>query len=249
MSGQAGFAEAVLDAAQGVPEGLIDPEGRPAGRRFDVYRNNVIVSLTDALEVAFPVIRKLVGEANFRVLARAFLAAHPPRDPRLMLWGDALPGFLETFAPVARLGYLPDVARLEQALRESYHAADAPVFEAGELGGLSPEALVAARFGLAPSVRLVASRWPVHAIWRFNAEPGAPKPVMAAEEVLVSRPGFDPVITPLPAGGVAFLAALGRGESLGAALGADGVPHDFDLDTALGRILPAGALTRHGDPT
>lgn len=37
------------------------------GRRFDVYRNNVASSLTDALEVGFSAIAKLVGQRNFRV--------------------------------------------------------------------------------------------------------------------------------------------------------------------------------------
>ena len=247
MTLQDAFTAAVLDPAQPAPAGLVDPAGRPAGKRFDVYRNNVVVSLTEALGVAFPVVRKLVGEANFRVLARAFLAVHPPASPRLMLWGDALPGFLETFEPARRIGYLPDVARLEQALRESYHAADAAPFDPAALAGLSPDAIMALKLHLAPSVRLLASPWPVLSIWRYNTSPGAPKPQMAAEEVLVSRPGFDPVPAALPEGGAAFLAALGRGASLGGALEVDGVPEAFDLDTTLGLILQGGALTNTGD--
>lgn len=247
MSGQAGFAAALLDPARPVPEGLVAPGGRPAGKRFDVYRNNVVVSLTEALGVAFPVVKKLVGEANFRVLARAFLQDHPPRTPRLMLWGDELPAFLEGFAPVASLGYLPDVARLEQAIRESYHAAEAPPFDAGALAELDFEGLMALRLTLAPSVRLLASRWPVLSIWRYNTEAGAPKPMMAAEAVLVSRPGFDPAPALLPEGGVAFLSALGRGESLGAALETPGLPDPFDIDTTLGLVLNGAALTSPGD--
>lgn len=247
MSLQGDFTAAVLDPARPAPAGLVDPAGRPAGKRFDVYRNNVVVSLTEALGVAFPVVRKLVGETNFRVLARAFLAVHPPASPRLMLWGDALPGFLETFEPARPLGYLPDVARLEQAIRESYHAADAAPFDPAALAGLSPDAIMALRLHLAPSVRLLASPWPVLSIWRYNTSPGAPKPQMAAEEVLVSRPGFDPKPAALPEGGAAFLGALGRGANLGGALEAAGVPETFDLDTTLGLILQGGALTQTGD--
>jgi len=247
MSGQAAFAAALLRPADPVPAGLTDPQGRPAGKRFDIYRNNVVVSLAEALGLAFPVVKKLVGETNFGVLARAFVSVHPPEDPRLARWGTALPGFLETFAPVRPLGYLPDVARLEQAIRESYHAADAAPFDPAVLAGLDAAALMEARLAVAPAVRLVASRWPVFSIWRFNTEDAAPKPQMAAEEVLVSRPGYDPLPALLPPGGVAFLTALAGGASLGTALAAPGVPEDFDLDTTLARVLQGGALTTTGD--
>lgn len=120
------FAAALLNPEADVPLGLIDPQGRPVQKRFDVYRNNVASGLTRALEASFPVIRALVGEAFFGAMAVEFLRAHPPKSRLMMLYSDAFPPFLATFPPVADLAYLPDVARLEQALRESYHAADAP---------------------------------------------------------------------------------------------------------------------------
>ena len=51
---QDAFRAALLDPSLVAPEGLTDGQGRPAGRRFDVYRNNVSVALADALETAFP---------------------------------------------------------------------------------------------------------------------------------------------------------------------------------------------------
>ncbi|MEL7027156.1 MAG: DNA-binding domain-containing protein [Pseudomonadota bacterium] len=248
MTGQSDFTAALFDPERPIPKGLSDPDGRPAGRRFDVYRNNVIVSLTDALETAFPVIRKLLGEENFKILARAFLRAHPPSSPLLMFWGDAFPEFLLGFEPVQNLGYLSDVARLEQALRESYHAADAAPIDPTVLGQMAPEDLIASTFELAPSVRLISSPWPVFSIWRFNQEPGAPKPQMAAEDILVTRPGFDPAPALLPTGGAAFVTALMKGAPLGDALSAPGVPEAFDLNAALGLLLQGSALTRIGDP-
>ena len=108
---QAEFRAALLDPARLAPPGLTAPDGRPAGRRFDVYRNNVTVSLTEALRQAFPALRKLVGEDFFAAMAREHLRAHPPASPVLMFYGGAMPAFLETFPPVAHLPYLAAEAR------------------------------------------------------------------------------------------------------------------------------------------
>lgn len=247
MTIEADFTAALFDPAVIPPNGLSDPAGRPAGKRFDVYRNNVVVSLTEALEVAFPVVRKLVGETNFKVLAGAFLRAHPPKSPLLMLWGDELPQFLTGFPPAQSIGYLPDVARLEQALRESYHAADSDPIDPAILGQIPPEDLTRSQIQLAPAVRLVSSPWPVHSIWRFNMEPEAPKPAMAAEDVLITRPAYDPVQSLLPAGGGAFVASLMHGDRLEDALSAPGVPEPFDLNSTLGLLLSGRAITAIGD--
>ena len=91
---QSAFRAALLDPDRPVPPGVTDPEGRPAGSRFDVYRNNVTASLTEALRQAFPVIRKLVGEEFFTAMVIAHVRAHPPRSPMLMLYGADMPGFL-----------------------------------------------------------------------------------------------------------------------------------------------------------
>ena len=243
---QTAFRKALLDAGTARPEGLTDGAGRPAGRRFDVYRNNVAVALTEALETTFPVLQKLLGAENFRLLARAFLRRHPPASPLMMFYGGEMPGFLARFGPTAETGYLPDVARLELALRESYHAADYAPADPAALQAVAPERLAGTRITLAPPVRLVRSRWPVYAIWRFNTEAGAPSPAMAAEDVLVVRPEFDPEPRLLPQGGGGFVAALLAGGTFGAALesaGTDG----FDLTGTLALLLNAGAIARIGD--
>lgn len=237
------FVSAILDPAQPVPEGLTGPDGKSAGKRFDVYRNNVAVSLTEALETGFPVVRKLVGAPFFAAMAGVFLRAHPPRNPVLTLYGEALPGFLDRFAPTASLPYLPDVARLELALRHAYHAADAAPFDTGALTVLTPERLMQARLRLAPAVRLVASRWPIHGIWRANTDTEAPPPGTHAQSVLVTRPGFDPVATALDPAAAAFVGALRADAPLEIALKAatDADP-EFDLTPTLGLLLAQGAI-------
>lgn len=245
---QTEFKSALLDPTAERPQGLKDGIGRPAGRRFDVYRNNVAVSFTEALETAFPVLVKLVGQQNFRTLASVFLRKHPPSSPLMMYYGAEMPEFLENFEPTSAIGYLPDVARLELALRESYHSGDSQAVDPRKFQEIPPEKLMASVIGLAPSVRLVRSKWPVHAIWRYNTEAGACKPIMAAEDVAVLRNEFDPIPHLLPHGGGAFLEALLRLKTLGEAFdAATSATDDFDLSAMLAILLGAGAVTSIGD--
>ena len=240
---QAGFTEALLDPARPAPAGLTDPQGRPAGKRFDVYRNNVAASLTEGLETAFPVLRALLGDAFFRGMASVYLRRHPPASPLMMFFGEAMPAFLETFEPVQDLGYLPDIARLELALRRSYHAADAPAIDPALLEAVAPEQLMGARLRLAPALQLLRSDWPIVTLWQMHQPGGGPGPEMRGEDALLTRPGFDPAVSLLPAGGGAFIAALRQGETLAAALGqAEAEFQDFDLGAVLGLLLSGGAI-------
>src|SRR5918911_1682786 len=91
------FAAALLDRSKPVPDGI---RSRPE-RRFAVYRNNVYVSLVAALATRFPVCRALVGDDFFGAMARDFVAAHPPRSPLLMTYGDDFGDFIDGFAPAA----------------------------------------------------------------------------------------------------------------------------------------------------
>ena len=205
------FHRALLDGSAPIPDGLSDGQGRAAGRRFDVYRNNVAVSLTEALEVGFPAIRSLIGPENFKKVAGLYLRQHPPSTPMIMQYGTEFPNFLERFAPLSHLRYLGDVARLEQAQREAYHAADRAPVEADRLERLSPDLMAQARLELAPALRVLRSPWPVHGIWRYACEDGAPKPSAVAEDVLITRPEFDPVVQLLPPGRAFLLQRHQRG--------------------------------------
>lgn len=241
---QADFTRAMMDAALAAPMGLIDQDGAAAGRRFDVYRNNVTVSLTEAMHSAFPVVAKLLGKANMDGLAGLFLRAHPPTSPLMMFYGAEFPAFLEGIAQLEHLGYLGDVARLELALRHAYHAADATPIAVELLGALPTDALLAATVTLAPAVQLLRSPWPVHAIWRFNTEDGAPKPLSQAQTVLITRPEFDPIPQVLSPAEADWIQALIEGLSIGKALERAGaIEAEFDLGNPLTLLLQGGALT------
>ena len=239
---QSTFRAALLDADKPVPVGLQNATGGPAGARFSVYRNNVVVSLSEALATAFPLVRKLLGAKAFHRLAGVFVRAHPPTSPLIMFYGVKLPGFLENFEPLQSIGYLPDCARLDLAFRYSYHAADTAPFDPKVLQ--DGEAGLNARFSLAPAVKILKSPWPLFDIWRFNMVSNSPKPQPNAQTVLVTRPEFDPMPTLLPTGVADWLELLDGGARLGEATTRTiAVDPEFDLTTALTLALTSQALT------
>lgn len=226
------------------PEGLVTPSGELAAKRFDVYRNNVAVGLTDALEATFPLLVKSLGEDFFKAMAGVFLRQYPPDSPLLMHYGDQMPGFLEAFEPVQRYPYLADLARLELAFIQSYHAADSSPIDPRSLEAMPPEKLMTSTLSLAPSVRLIRSRWPIYQLWRFNTEADAPKPQSCAEDILVLRPEFDAIPRLLPSGGGAFIDALLGGKNFNEAV--EHAVHEdkgHDLAITLGILIEGNAIT------
>ena len=100
MSAQTAFAAALLDPELPPPDGLVAWNGSDPARRFAVYRNNVVVSLVDALADTFAVTQELVGEAFFRAMARVFALADPPKSRLMAFYGESFPNFIAGFPPV-----------------------------------------------------------------------------------------------------------------------------------------------------
>jgi hypothetical protein len=238
---QAAFTATILDPTAIVPEGLQNPDGTTASKRFNVYRNNVAVSLSDALEAAFPVVRKLVGDQFFRAMAGIYLRKHPPKSPLMMFYGDAMPQFLGRFEPAKSVPYLPDIAAVELAMRHAYHAADATAVDAQALATIAPDALMSAKLRVAPAVQTVISEFPIHAIYLANTQTDAPKPVMRPESIAITRPGFDPQVHLINAAAAGCIAALQDGKPLGQAMAM--ADETLDLGATLGLLLAQGAVT------
>ncbi len=154
MSAHQLFADSLLAEQPACPPGLTAWNQSDPGRRFAVYRNNVMVSLIDALADTYPVTQALVGEEFFRAMAGVFARSRPPRSPVMAHYGEGFAGFIEDFQPAAGLPYLADVARLELLRVQAYHAADAAAVPAEEIALLLADAgrLAQARFSFSPVV-------------------------------------------------------------------------------------------------
>lgn len=233
------FAAAILNPELSVPEGLLQPDGSPATRRFNVYRNNVIVSLVEAITEGFPVVRKLVGDEFFRFMVRQFVAANPPGSPLLFLYGQSFPKFVAGFSAADSVSYLADVARLEWARRESYHAADALARDASCLGEFGADEFPLLAFDLIPSTRIVESRFPVQSIWEANVGTVPTEMPDSGEDVLVARPEMEIEMRRLPPGGARFINALLDGTELGRAASLAELVEGFELSSNITIMLQA----------
>ncbi len=222
------FARALLSSEPVLPSGLACPRGAVGAERFAIYRNNVAVSLIEALRSAYPVVNRLVGDEFFSAMARAHSLLHLPSSPVLLAYGGDFPDFIGAFEQAATLPYLAEVARLEWFWLESYHAAEAEPLVIEALHTMAPFELPELRLNLHPSARLIHLVHPALAIWRAHQEPDDPGEMEFAEgpeHLLCVRPYADVEIVPLSHGAHAFLETVRAratiGEAVEAALNAE----------------------------
>lgn len=225
-----------------VPAGLVARDPAEVERRFAVYRNNVAVSLGEALASRFPVIRRLVGEAFFAAMARLYAETDRPKSPVLAEWGAGFAGFLEGFPPLAAYPYLGDVARIEFARGQAFHAADrAPVDPASVLG-TDPERV---RLVLHPSVTLLPLAHPAVSVWARNQPGGEGLPLPKGPEtaLILRDAAFQVPVRALGAGDAALLRAVLDGERLAiAAAKARDAQTGHDPQPLLVLLMRAGVI-------
>ena len=252
MSLHPAFATALLDPSAPRPPGLRAWNGSDPSPRFDVHRNNATTSLVRALEDGFPVACALVGAEFFRAMAREYVRAEPPRSPVLIEYGGGFADFIAGFAPASSLPFLADVARLERARLEAFHAADAEPMDAPAFAPWlrAPEALMRRRAVLHPSLRLVPRAHCVLDLWRAH-QPGdedrLPEALEAAagegrRDLLVLRPRLEVQAWELPPGAYASLSALQSGAAVGDALSAAADDPGFELAAVVAVLVQHGAL-------
>ena len=215
--------------------------------RFDVYRNNSLHSRMQALRARFPAVERLVGPDFFGMMAREFLRVHPPRSPVLHEWGEAFPMFLAAFPPVASLPYLPDVARIEFARGQAYHAADAAPIAPDTLHAIVAQ-IAHTRLSLTEAAQILLLTYPGHSIWQAQqsgAQPGEIK--WTPEAVFVSRAGMDVITRVILPAEAAFLGSLLASETcLMAVEKAHAVDPNFDpIQVFLTLIRDGQIITAH----
>jgi hypothetical protein len=246
LSYAAAFAPALLDPDLATPAVVAGPKSKAAVKRYNVYRNNVTVSLINALAAAFPATLRITGDDFFRAMARFYVRATPPTSPLLFDCGRDFPDFIERYEYAQSVPWLADVARIERAWLDAYHAADVQPLMPRDLAAIPSEQLINTVLKPHPAMRVIRSRFSAVTAFTASRSDGPAKhiEVVEPEDALLTRPALEVEIRRLPPGAAIFLSSLMTGESLGAAASAAFAESpSFDLSANIRGLLDAGAFT------
>ena len=246
---QRDFRTAIADADPAI-EAAVRTDALGAARRVAIYRNAVRSNWRGALQSIYPVVQKLVGPGFFNEAADRYAEAHPSASGDLHDYGARFGDFLAGYAHARELPYLPDVARLEWALHESFHAEDVEPLVLARLAAVAPDDYGNLAFRVAPCARLIDTAWPILAIWEANQGDGdLPLDFQldgGGDWLLVRREGFEARIELLDHADFEFLSAGLAGETLAEAVERPAIATLDDpgayLLAALQRFVPAGVL-------
>ena len=242
----AAFAAALIDPDRETPAIVAGPAGKGAAKRYNVHRNNVTVSLIDALAAVYPAVQRITGVDFFRAMARFHVRATPPTSPLLFEYGREFPAFIEQYEHAGPMPWLADVARIERAWLDAYHAEDAASLLASALASFAPERLGDLVFTAHPATRIVRSAFSAVMIFAANRAEAPATRIDASVPVdaLITRPDADVVVRRLPEGGAVFLSTLMSGHPLGeAAAAALQASPAFDIASNIAGMIEAGAFT------
>lgn len=255
MSAHARWGQALLDPDQDTPPGLLTWNASDPAQRVAVYRNNVMVSLVDALSSTFAVTQQLVGEPFFRAMAQLYVRQHPPCSPVLSHYGHDFAGFVSQFPPAASVSYLADVSRLEFLRMQTLHAEDAqplPI-EAAQAWLDDPELLTQAICTLAPGVQPFHSTHAAVSVWAAHQPDSGvflgDVDVGQAESALIFRIEWSVMVLQVDADTADFVRHLQEGYPLGDALHAVASDNPaWNAVQALVLMFRHGLITHMGLP-
>jgi len=186
----------------------------------------------------YPVIEKLVGHEFLEMMARSFVLDNPPSHGCLNMYGTGFDKFIESYELAKALPYLPDMAKLEIAMNDAYHAAEDAPLSATELATIPPEEL---HLTLRQNVRLLSSRFPLADIRDFCIEDDPEKTMnvdTGGVTLMITRPALEVKLVKLARDEYEMLLALDRNMPLNKAIEATiSSNKDFDFQAFLQRHI------------
>ena len=198
------------------------------------HANTISHARIVALEETFPLTRQQLGDAVFNALAREFVETDTAKASDANRIGLGFPDCLSDPAT-------SELAQIEWAWLESYHAAEAVPLTLGDLAALDETTLLALAIAPHPSARIVAVSAPIaSALQELSGQQPA--------AILCVRPDAEVRLIPLDAVQLAVFAASARknaalGNLLAAAIEQAGEQALFE---PILHLIGAGALVKSG---
>lgn len=206
-----GFGEDDLNALIRSDDRLV------AHERVEIYADAYFYRLLDVFAEDFPATRRVLGDTHFHNLITGYLIDYPPTEPSVMEAGRNLPDFIRTHPLADSFQFIGDLATLERALVEIFHAADASPLTAVELSAIPVEEWPALALRRHPASRLVQADWQVTEIMRaIERGESWESPSARTVNILVSRRGGKVFYRELEADEVAAMRLAENGATFAA---------------------------------
>ncbi len=219
--------------------------------RVDVYRNNVMVGLIDAVAANYPVIQALLGDEFFRQVARDFVSEHKPSSPVLLAYGNGFAEFLQQHHALRDYPYLHDVALLEWAWHQAYHGENRLSAGIDLLADVEEDQLDRLVLEMHPTLQTIHSDWPIVSIWEAHQDGVDTHEALAnlaqhGENAIVVRPELDVQVLKAEDCFFDFVHALSEGMKLGPALATLNRCEDVDIPAHLEGLFTSGCVVARG---
>jgi hypothetical protein len=148
--------------APGMAEAFVHGDGHlSAVERIDIHPNAYFYRLLDCLTEEFPATMAVAGDENFAALVREYLLKYPPTEPSILYAGRYLADFLSDHPFGERWPFIAELAGLERAILDVFHAADAPALRADALRAVPSQHWPALELRTHPTVKIIDGEWRV----------------------------------------------------------------------------------------
>lgn len=200
---------------------FLNAQGSVSGReRMAVYSGGYTARIHESLMETYGAVKHVMGEASFLRVAENYAEARSSAGYNLSDAGKDLESFFEKTDWKKNLPFLPDLARLERLVAESFHAFAGKNFDPSILAGFDEDQWNQLRLQFQPFVKIVGSQWPILDIWNARKTPlkemnipliGRP------QNVLIYRRDLEVYCKPMEKLEYEMLSFLLQGKTLGEA--------------------------------
>jgi len=165
-----------------------DSRGVPVAPRLNAYRANVVESHLNALDNAFPVVRKVLGARYWRQLLRSEISVYGSHSQDLHSYGSFVPELLRNAqcrqSELSEYGYLGDLAELEWIVHRTQFVADEQSFDWNAFRLLSAQEQSRAVLSTSATLSIFQSEYPIDRVWHVHRTSPPPELPDSTDEIM-----------------------------------------------------------------
>jgi hypothetical protein len=220
--------------------------------RINIYADAYFYRLLECLSQEFPATLAVAGPGEFVNLVRDYLAWRPPTEPSIFYAGRYFSEFLGKHRLTRQWPFIAELARLERATLESFHAPNAPPLTEEAICKIPSRHWPTIELQMHPTVRILRNEWRVTDVLS-SVESGREwcEPARETATVIVWRRGTNVHYRSLDEVEDGALAVVRKGESFGNVCEAiAAAASESDQVVLIGRLLArwlADSIIVHAD--